>query len=95
MAYPQHRSDLIEFELKPGGALTLIRVISGLDWFRSVGFQDYLTPMEAAKVLGVHRVTMYDWIASGLIHRYGHEQGETWLLWGEIYQFGLERKAWG
>lgn len=91
MSYPQHRSDLIEFDLQPGGALTLIRVISGQDWFRSVGFQDYLTPMEAARVLNVHRVTMYDWIGKGVLQRYQNDDHEALLLWGEVYQFGRAR----
>jgi len=91
MAYPQHRSDLIDFDLQPGGGLTLVRVISGLDWFRSVGFNDYMTPMEAARVLNVHRVTMYDWINKGLLQRYENDAGETWLLWGDVYQFGRAR----
>ena len=91
MAYSQHRSDLIHFDLQPGGALTLVRVISGLDWFREVALNGYLTPMEAAAVLNVHRVTMYDWINQGLLTRYVSDEGEAWLLWGEVYQFGRTR----
>lgn len=95
MAYPQHRSDLIEFDLQPDGALTLIREISGFDWFRSVGLKDYLTAMEAARVLGIHRVTMYDWVEKGLLNRYQNNEGDLVLLWGEVYKLGLARRVWG
>jgi excisionase family DNA binding protein len=91
MAYAQHRSDLISARLGPGGALTLFRAISGLRWVRRVPLDDYLTPMEAAVVLNVHRVTVYDWIAKGLVQSYQGAEGETWLRWGEVYQFGRTR----
>jgi excisionase family DNA binding protein len=47
--------------------------------------------MEAARVLNVHRGTMYEWVNKGLLQRYENEEGETWLLWGEVYQFGRAR----
>ena len=94
MAYARHRSDLINYELHPGGALRLYREISGLPWVRDVALDDFLTPMEAAVVINVHRVTVYDWISGGLLQPYEPVEGgnrETWLLWGEVYQFGRAR----
>jgi len=90
MTYAPHRSDLISFEIVRGSALVLHRVISGLDWQRRVGLEEYLTPMEAAVALQVHRVTVYDWIAKGVIPAYEGQDGQTWLLWREVYDFGSQ-----
>ncbi len=95
MAHTPHRPDLISFELGPGSVLILHREISGFDWQHRVGLQDYLTPMEAAVVLQFHRVTMYDWISKGLIQGYQGNDGATWLLWREVYDFGRNRGLWG
>lgn len=87
MAYAPHRPDLIRSEPAPRGAVWLFRTIAGLEWSRHVEREDYLTPMEAAVALGVHRVTMYDWIAKGWVQPYEGADGETWLNWGEIFDF--------
>jgi hypothetical protein len=87
LAYAQHRPDLIRSEPAPRLAVRLFRTIAGLEWSRLVEREDYLTPMEAAVALGVHRVTMYDWIAKEWVQAYDSEDGETWLNWGEVYDF--------
>jgi excisionase family DNA binding protein len=92
MAYAPHRIDLIRSEAAPRGAVVLYRTIAGLEWSRHVEREDYLTPMEAAVALGVHRVTMYDWISGDLLPAYEGEGGETWLLWGEVFDFVHGRK---
>lgn len=87
MAYTPHRSDLISAHFGPLGGLTLRRIISGQTWTRQVGLDDYLTPMEAAVVLDVHRVTMYDWLANDLLPKYQGPDGIL-LLWRDVQQFG-------
>jgi hypothetical protein len=90
MAYAPHRSERITAELGPRGALVLYREISGQVWTRRVAVNEFLTPMEAAVALRVHRVTMYDWIGKRLIQPYENEYG-TLLLWGEVYRFAHTR----
>ena len=87
MAYPQHRSDLIRGTLSPFGQLTLYRLINGLEWKRDVRDKDFLTPMEAAVVLRVHRVTMHDWVAAGAIPSHPTEHGAL-LRWRDVRAFG-------
>ena len=90
MAYASHRSDLITAAHGYRGALTLYREISGQRWTRKVAPDECLTPMEAAVAVGVHRVTMYDWIEKGLVPAYQGEDGAL-LVWGEVYQFARAR----
>ena len=90
MAYASHRSDLITAELGYRGALTLFREISGQRWTRKVAPDEYLTPMEAAVAVGVHRVTMYDWIEKDLLPAYQGDGGVL-LVWGEVYHFARAR----
>ena len=90
MAYAPHRSDLITAHVGPLGGLTLYRTISGQVWTRKLGPEDFLTLMEAAVALKVHRVTMYDWVAQGLIPGYESEHG-TLLRWWDVWQFGRAR----
>lgn len=90
MAYTGHRPDLITAEVSRLGAVTLHRTINGQVWTRKVGFSDFLSPMEAAVALKVHRVTMYDWIAQGLITPYEGEYGNL-VLWEEVWKFGRLR----
>lgn len=87
MAYPQHRPDLIRGVLTPFGKLTLYRLINGLEWKRELSDKDFLTPMEAAVVLRVHRVTMHDWVAAGAIPSRRSESGAL-LLWRDVRAFG-------
>ncbi len=87
MAYPQHRSDLIRARIGPAGILTLYRTINGLLWKREVRPNDFLTPMEAAVVLKVHRVTMYDWVGEGLIPSHESDYGVL-LRWRDVKKFG-------
>ena len=93
MAYQQHRPDLIRSKLGPMGNVTLFRRINGLEWTRIVRPQDFLTPMEAAVVLRVHRVTMYDWIAppAPLIPSQDGPHGVL-LRWRDIRQFGQDHR---
>ena len=90
MAYPQHRSDLIRARLGPLGDLTLFREISGQIWTRKVGARGLLTPMEAAVVLRVHRVTVYDWIRNGVIPALDGPDG-VMLCWRDVRKFGRDR----
>jgi len=90
MAYTQHRPDLISAEVGRLGGLTLYRTISGQVWTRKVAFEDFLTPMEAAVSIKVHRVTMYDWISQGLIPAYEGEYGNL-LRWEEVWKFARIR----
>jgi excisionase family DNA binding protein len=90
MSYAPHRSDLISAELGARGALVLYREISGQTWTRRVALHEFLTLMEAAVVLQVHRITLYDWIEKGLLPRYKTEHG-TLLIWGDVYDFARTR----
>jgi len=90
MAYPPHRSDLISARVEPLGDLTLFRQIKGQTWTRKVKARDLLTPMEAAVVLQVHRVTMYDWIRNGVIPALDSPDGAL-LLWRDVRKFGRGR----
>ena len=87
MAYPQHRPDLISCRPGPGQSLTLYRQINGLEWTRVVKPSDYLTPMEAAVVLGVHRVTLYSWIRAEAIPVYQGTSGSL-IRWRDLRDFG-------
>lgn len=87
MAYTQHRPDLISFRLSPGQRLTLSRHINGLEWTRVVKPNDFLTPMEAAVVLGVHRVTLYSWIRAGAIKVHRGTYGSL-ICWRDLRDFG-------
>ena len=96
MAYQQHRSDLIRGRIGPLGNLTLYRLINGLEWRREVSAQDFLTPMEAAVVLQVHRVTMHDWVSAGAIPSHPSPYGAL-LRWHDVRRFakdhGLPRRV--
>src|SRR3990172_3597463 len=87
MAYPKHRSDLIRGRIGPAGNITLYRFINGLLWKREIRWNDFLTPMEAAVVLKVHRVTMHDWVRDGLIPSHASEYGAL-LRWRDVKKFG-------
>ena len=91
MAYPSHRSDLIDARVGPLGDLTLYRQISGQTWTRKVKAQDLLTPMEAAVVLRAHRVTVYDWIRNGVIPALDGADGIL-LRWCDVRKFGRDRR---
>ena len=90
MAYTQHRPDLISAKVGPLGGLTLYREISGQTWTRKLGPEDFLTPMETAVVLQVHRVTIYDWIKSELLTAYEGPDGSL-LRWWDVWEFGQAR----
>ena len=90
MAYTQHRPDLISAKVGPLGGLTLSREISGQTWTRKLGPEDFLTPMEAGVILGVHRVTMYDWIGNGFLPAHESPHG-TLLRWWDVWEFGRAR----
>jgi len=87
MAYTGHRPDLISAEVGKLGWLTLYRTINGQVWSRRVGPSDFLSPMEAAVALKVHRTTVYDWMAQGLIQAYEGEYGHL-VLWDQVWKFG-------
>jgi excisionase family DNA binding protein len=89
MAYTQHHSDRIWGNVSSSGNLTLHRLINGLVWTRKVGADDYLTAWEAAQVLKVHRVTMYDWVRDGLIPSKATPYGAL-LRWRDVRRFGKE-----
>jgi excisionase family DNA binding protein len=72
------------------GGLTLFRTISGQTWSRKLGPEDFLTPMEAAVVLKVHRVTVYDWIKNKLLTAYESDDGLL-LRWWDVWEFGRAR----
>jgi hypothetical protein len=44
--------------------------------------------MEASVVLGVHRVTVYDWMEKGLLQRYEGGHGDV-LQWREVRDLGF------
>ena len=90
MAYTQHRPDLISAKVGPLGGLTLYREISGQIWTRRILPDDFITPMEAAVVLKIHRVTIYDWIKSGLLTAYESADGSL-LRWWDVWEFGRGR----
>ena len=91
MPYPQHRPDLIRVRLsQTTGNLTLYRLIGGLEWTRRVGSNDFLTPMEAAKVLRVHRVTLYGWIKAEVIPVYEGDYGFL-VRWRDLRKFGRDQ----
>ena len=87
MVYQPHRSDLITGRIGPSGILTLYRLINGLQWKREVRSNDFLTPMEAAVVLKVHRVTMHDWVRDRVIPSHPSEYGAL-LRWRDVKKFG-------
>ena len=90
MPYAQHRPDLIRPRLGPTGNLILYRQIGDVEWMRKVGPNDVVTPMEAAVVLRVHRVTLYDWIGSGVIP--AHQGGYGLLIrWRDLRKFGRDQ----
>ena len=85
-----HRDDLIFAEIPLPECLILERSIFGDVWRREVGPKDLVTPMEVGVALLVHRVTVYDWIAKGLLKTYKTEYGSR-LRWGEVYRFARKR----
>lgn len=89
MAYSQHRPDLIRGRIGPFGNLTLYRYISGQKWTREIRGQDFLTPMEAAVVLQVHRVTMHGWVSTGVIPSHSSDYGAL-LRWRDVRKFGKD-----
>jgi excisionase family DNA binding protein len=86
MAYPQHRPDLITVAFGGRGDIVLYREIGGHTWNRHVGLDDTLTPMEASVVLGVHRVTIYDWIEKGFLTTRPGGHGDV-LVWRDVRTF--------
>ena len=91
MSPTQHRPDLIRVRRsRTGWDLTLYRLIGGLEWKRKVGPNDFLTLMEAGKVLQVHRVTLYDWISAGVIRAYPSKYGLR-IRWRDLRKFGRDQ----
>jgi len=95
MAYSAHRPDLIRAKWGALGNLTLFRLISGQEWRRDVSQSDFITPMEAAVALGVHRVTMHGWVTAGAIRSHPSPHGAL-LQWRDVQAFaranGLPKK---
>jgi hypothetical protein len=95
MAYAPHRPELIDAQSDLRGKLTLYRTINGLLWKREVSGDEPITPMEAAVVLRVHRVTMHNWVSAGAIPSYHGSHG-TLLRWSDVKSFaksqGLPKK---
>lgn len=95
MAYAPHRPELIDAQADLRGKLTLYRTINGLVWKREVRGNEPITPMEAAVVLGVHRVTMHNWVTQRAIPSYQGSHGAL-LRWSDVKDFarahGLPKK---
>ncbi len=87
MAYPRHRPDLIRIYRNADGTLTLRRYVNGLEWTRKVRSNDFLTAIEAGIVLGVHRVTVHNWIGTGVIPATQAEYGAL-IRWRDLRKFG-------
>lgn len=78
---------MIRAEIGLLGNLTLFRLINGLEWRREVSLNDYVTPMEMAVALGVHRVTAHGWVSAGAIPSRKTPHG-TLLRWRDVQAFG-------